>query len=217
MKRGILLPLLLTLLAVALIPLLWLNQTWLREDVLEPLLFALWSIRLMLLSIPQAVYWGLILFAVMVILALSLRPEFSERATLAREVPQTNLSRYRQWLALTANLSLSKYAADTYSRDLTRLAVQIFSYQEDRPGEEIYALINEGRLGIPDELQLFLQNRAFANQPSPLSPFRTWINRLIGKKPELTRPLTPLDDEAGRILAHIENLLNPQESENNHA
>lgn len=214
MRRNPIWPILITLAGLAVVLLLQFNRSWVQVHLVEPARFTLWSLKLMLLSIPQAFYWGVLSFLAITMLLYALRPSFPSQATPVQAAKPLNASHLAQWSGLVSNMDSSRFASDTFARDLVRLSVAVLSYQEDQPVDEIYERINNRTLDLAEDFQAFLERREFQNKPNVPNIVQYWFRRIFRRQPDADRPLSAIDLEASRMLAHVEYLLDPQSTEN---
>ena len=184
-------------------------RDWLREQVVVPLVYAGWIIYLLILSLPQQIYWsGLLFLGLLVFLTTSL-PKPAAILTHRTVISDHSYSRYANWLRYAHMLNRSAFAADNLARDLVRLAVQILSSQLNLTAEETYRRLDRGEIELHPDLITFLRRRGFLAQVEKETVLQEFIHRFIPARNSTRAPgvFTPLEKEASHITALIEGLL----------
>lgn len=194
-------------------------RDWLREQVVIPLVYAGWIIYLLILSLPQQVYWGVLLFAGVAIFLTTSLPKPAPIRSSEKMMVDRSFSRYASWLRYTQMINRSMFASDNLARDLVRLAVQILSSQMNLTAEEIYRHLDHGEIDLHPDLMIFLRRRGFLAQVEKESMLQEFIHRFIPTRISVRPPgvYTPLEKEAKNVVALIEGLLtqnNPDLEEN---
>ena len=131
-----------------------------RDLLVWPFLYLAWVARLYLRTVPQALFWGGLLFFGVVLLVIDVlfarhragRGDM-ERPTSAKEVPADNgpVSRLAGQIQ---NAARSAYFRGTLARDLGKLALQIEGDGEGAGGESIQRGLDD--LDAPPEVMAFL-------------------------------------------------------------
>ena len=189
-------------------------RDWLREQIVLPLTYMAWILRLLILSLPQALYWGILLLIGLFIGLATVSPKPADRVLVDKRFLDTHFSRYSIWLRYTSMLNQSNFAIDSFGRDLVRLSVQILASQQKMTAEEVYTQLDRGEIDLPVELKSFLRRRGFQNRVQS-TPFLVEIfHRFFPARNPIRPPgvYTPLEKEAVQILAQIEGLLSHSET-----
>jgi len=110
---------------------------WIREAVVLPVAYLFWILGLLLRSIDQAVYWGILIVFGFIVTFYVLWPE-PVKGDPEKPVERGRIhSRYYQWFSYYHHLDESSFAGDSLARELVRLTVQILSYQQNVSPDEI--------------------------------------------------------------------------------
>lgn len=189
-------------------------RDWVRQSIVLPVTYVFWVIGLMLQSIDQAVYWGLLVTIAALITFYALWPGSFKSDRNESSRPSNIHSRYRQWYSFFSNLEESRFAGDNLARELVRFTVLILSYQQNLSTDEVYRQIDSGEIALPEDFITFLRRREFINKPQPKPAWLDFIHQYLPHS-QATRPpdrLSPIEKEVESILSHIEMLLSPQEN-----
>jgi hypothetical protein len=188
-------------------------RDWVREAIVRPIVYFFWAIGLMLQTIDQAVYWGLLIAFCAFVALYALWPEPARGGKPEISRPGNMHTRYHQWYAFFNNLDESRFAAESLAREFVRFTVMVLAYQENVSPDEVYRQIDSGELPVPPDFLAFLRRREFVNKPVPEPAWREFIYQYLPRRraPHGPDQLTPIEQEAAGILKHIEALLAPQE------
>jgi hypothetical protein len=190
-------------------------RDWVRQEIVLPVTYVFWTLGLLLRSIDQAVYWGLLVAVGCLIAFYALWPSgLFARSQIEPVRPGGTRSRYHQWYTYFDNLEESRFAGDSLAREMVRFTVLILAYQQNVSAEEIYHLIDNGEIALPEDFLAFLHRREFVNKPKPEPVWLDFIYQYL-PRPHKSHPpdhLSPIEEEAQSILGHIEMLLSPQEN-----
>jgi hypothetical protein len=164
-----------------------------NQFILVPLAYLLWALKLLYLSLPQYVWWILVVLLVLFVLGFSLLPEIKPRK---RREPFLVPERGRvEELAL----ALSKSKKGTYfkwvvANRLGKLAYQILVQRENGKPRSVFAPLTGNGWDAGEELQEYLEiglRGSFADYPSPAVPF-------------MNSEKTPLDRDVGEVVEFLE-------------
>jgi hypothetical protein len=194
-------------------------RDWFRDQVVIPLVYAGWIIYLLILSLPQMVYWSMLLFFGILVFLTTALPKPAPGRVEKNLVINRSFSRYSSWLRYTQMVNRSVFASDNLARDLVRLAVQILSSQMNLTAEEIYRKLDHGEIDLPPDLMVFLRRRGFATPVEKETLLQEIIHRFIPAREGVRPPgvYTPMEQETKQIVTLIEGLLtqnNPDLEEN---
>ena len=189
-------------------------RDWLREQIVIPLTYVAWILRLLALSVPQGFYWAILLGIGFVIALATVSPKPARHVLVDQRFIKINFSRYSTWLRNISMLNQSNFSVDNFGRDLVRLSVQILASQQKMTSEEVYAQLDRGEIDLPPELKAFLRRRGFQNrvpdEPGLLEFFHRFFPRRIVSRPPGV--YTPIEQEAVTVLSQIEGLLTQSET-----
>jgi hypothetical protein len=183
-SRRSLLMLLASLMLTALLALIL--RDFVREYVILPLLNMGWVVWIWLLSVPQAIYWGIFLLLAFLIAVRSLSSGTVRiRNPLGRPIQRYNTpSRYGYWQTGLNSLANSSYAHERVERELQNLVMQILADQRRVSVEEMREQLFHGGLDVSAEAQVIqdlfkLEPHAFrSSTPRGLV---AWLARFFGR------------------------------------
>ncbi|MBN1922219.1 MAG: hypothetical protein JW892_13310 [Anaerolineae bacterium] len=154
----------------------WLLRDLIRELVVVPIAYFLWSLGRVFESLPQTIIWGVLVFgALMVGLRL-----LAGTMVLPPPAPLPSdaggrVSEWLRWLDLTRR---GVYSRDGLARHLGDVGVAVLAHQQRCTQSEMRLRIREGDFDLPQPLNLYLRaalGRASLRQDSlwsQLLPFR---------------------------------------------
>ncbi len=192
MKRNLAaLPLILLLAALLT---LWLGDY--SRHWISPLLYIAWVGRLLLASIPQVIWWGLLLavaffIAGRILLSHWSRPQPPERATAAPP------GRIESWATLIRQADQEFYYQWQLAQPLQELTLALLAHTERVPPAEIRQRLSQNELALPPDIQAYLQASltSFSHLVPPSSRFGA------------TSPPSPLALDPERIIRFLEDKL----------
>ena len=147
-----------------------------RKAIVIPISYAIWYVNQIFESVPQPVFWWLMILA-----ALYLIGRMFFKAMPVRDLnpgPATrphSTSRYQFWLWYVRTFPYSQFSQELLARSLNRLIVDILAYQENLDIDDVYIHISQGGLDLPPNIREFLRNRQFE---MPTYKAR-WLDRLV--------------------------------------
>jgi len=170
-------------------------RDFVREYVVVPLMNMGWMAWIGLLSVPQAVFWGLFLLLALIIAVRSLSSGTArDHGRFERTVQRYNSpSRYGYWQLGLKSISRSSYAHERIERELQNLVVQILAEQRHVSVEELRDRIFQNTLDLTAEAQVIQD--LFKLAPHAIyTPVRrglaAWLARLFGRaEPHITSGL----------------------------
>ena len=130
-------------------------RDFVRSYVVLPLLNLGWIAWIFMLSVPQTVYWGMLLLLVIFIAVRSLSSGATRDHTrFERSFQRYNApSRYGYWQAGLKSIARSSYAHERIERDLQILVMQILAEQRRVAVEELRSQIFQDKLDLTGEVQ----------------------------------------------------------------
>lgn len=169
----------------------------LREQFLIPIYYLGWSVKQTIESLPQIIWWELLVIVGFGIAIRSLyrgeagtqqddiqleeKTESEIKAQLVKVLGRkgahfaratTRTSRYQIWSRATQKLDFHPLSTGTY--DLRRLILEVLAYQSSVTPEEIEAQVVQGMVDLPEEINSFILDRQIFTEKQKL----TFIDRL---------------------------------------
>ena len=179
---------LLTLLSAAVLTALLtlLLRDFVRENVVLPLVNLGWIAWIGLLSVPQAIYWGVFLLLALIVAVRSFSYGPNRIVSrFTRPVQRYNSpSRYAYWQTGLRSISHSSFAHERVERELQNLVLQILAEQRRLAVEELREQLFQGTLDISSEQQIIRDLFELAPHAiliHPRSGFFAWLARLFGR------------------------------------
>ncbi|MBX3053473.1 MAG: hypothetical protein KF753_18500 [Caldilineaceae bacterium] len=127
MRRYLPLALVLLITAILVISL----DNFLQEMVIQPILFTLWFAGLVLSSLHQSVFWGVLLFVALVLILRSLgRGERLPKTVPEKRYPSQG--QVRRWMGLLERAENQRFARWNLAQSLRKLTQDILSPNERR-------------------------------------------------------------------------------------
>jgi len=186
-------------------------RDWVRDQVVIPIAYLFWVLRLFFLSIPESIFWGILVFIGLVVFLWIYRPVSPKPDPSSPFRPSGSVSRYNTWLRYVSMINSSRFASDNLSRDLIRLTVLTLAYQHSLSTDEVYTQLEHEDLGLPPELHAFVRRRGFQTVPPHETRLMEILHRLLPRRPALRQPgvYTPIEREANQLISQIEHLMIP--------
>ena len=161
-------------------------RDFVRENVILPLMNMGWMAWIGLVSVPQAVYWGMFLLLALIVAVRSLSSGTPRiRNYLGRPVQRyTSPSRYGYWQTGLKSISHSSFAHERVERELQSLVLQILAEQRRVSVEELREQLFQGVLALSAEAQVIQD--LFKLEPHTILPsaprgLAAWLARLFGR------------------------------------
>ena len=198
MRKRLLLIGLLLFLAV---PLALVLRSFARDVIVIPILYILWLGDLLFQHIPQTLVWALLLVTILVISARSLVKSPRSRGEV-REVERDRpgqVSTWARWIHMMARRGFYKWFL---AQHLARLYLATLAYHERLSREQIRQHLEAGNLGMPPEIQAYLQAGLSPLPPMPVGFFSRLMRRV---RPSVHA--SPLDLELERVVQFLESQL----------
>lgn len=170
-------------------------RDFMRESVVVPLLYGLWIARLYIESLPQTLFWALLIIAALVIAGGSLIGRRKPRAK-ARAIEGEPKGRVTQWALRIRLGTQGDYFRARLARRLGQLALATLAHRQHRPMEEIREMIESGELDGPKEIAAYLQ--------AGLARDRSTLRREAASSWPWTHKASPLDLDPAQIVTYLE-------------
>ena len=151
-------------------------RDFIRENVLIPILYLFFYIRLFLKSMGETCLWPILIILVLLISfrLLRVKKKDHQRAYGYRAEPGTyEEGRVAFWMKFIKHKSLGMENLSRVSFRLRELVSSVIAYQENLTQHELENVVNQGSLHLPVEIQKYLdrKNQAAAETAKPVSIF----------------------------------------------
>lgn len=186
-----------------------------RKTVVLPISYAIWYINQILESVPQPVFWWLMIMASLYLIGRMFLKSMPVRDLNPGPAARPHsASRYQFWLWYVRTFPYSQFSQELLARSLNRLIVDILAYQENLDIDDVYIQIGQGGLDLPPNIREFLRNRQFE-----LPTYRArWLERLrdffrtgkLFQRDKQSATLGPAKTELEDIIRFIESRLEVQ-------
>ncbi len=135
-------------------------RNFVREVVVQPVAYIAWYVGLVIRSIPQSAFWGLLVAVAVLAAWRSLGPariRFAQRRARGPVIPdQPDRSRLAAVYADLARMRESGFAREKVAFDLRALMVRALAYRESEPVERVERRIRDGTLEVPPDIRMLL-------------------------------------------------------------
>jgi hypothetical protein len=173
-----------------------------REQIIIPVYYLVWIGSLILKSISQKVFLGLLIIGCLIIGVNTIKNLQVKKLQKRSEKNQpSSTSRYRFWSKLLYHSLTSEFFRWEFALEARKLIFSIFSYQEGLNPEEAELKIKRHELRVPDSVKQLVEKREI-----PLdTPIKNWIENWVEKIRQVFRgqdsQIDPRGDE------HIEAII----------
>ena len=163
--------------AVAVIVLVLSFRDTVREVIAGPLSYLVYFIGLLLRSVPQALFLGLLVLVGIVIALSSVGSRRDEDGPpiSSNRIEQRN-SRLRTWTYYLSQIGRSAYAREKMALEMRTLALSSLALLEHTTPIDVERRIIDGSLDVPHEVS----DIVLASRSRPGGGPRNWLARLIG-------------------------------------
>jgi hypothetical protein len=134
-----------------------------REILVEPLLYALWSLQSLLVSLPEALLWGLVVFAAFVIGLRSLAdtPTFQFTGRRYRE----RYGRVEGWVRLLGQARREDYARWRLAQRIAHLASELVVERERIDPRQARHALEHTTADLPSDVRAFFHSGLTSFRP----------------------------------------------------
>lgn len=169
------------------IGLAWIMRDFVRQTIVLPLADLAWTVWIGMMSVHQAIWWGLLLLAGLVVTLRSLGSLGREPVRAARPSSRTlSGSRYRFWRAGLEAQTYSPFTRERIRHELQGLVLQVLADQNRSETEEVKARLIRGEIELPPEVAgLFANTTALPAAPQRRWDWRRWFRRPAALDPGL--------------------------------
>jgi hypothetical protein len=152
-----------------------------RDAVITPIYYSLWVGGLLLNSVPQAIFLGILVLICAVIGLNALANSTGGKGRASRQPPPTPLeSRYTHWERLCANMYMGQFSRHLFISDARRLILSVLAFEYRADAHQVEAMLRSGEIVVPERIRsLVLGNDASLSSPA-LSGIEAWLARLRG-------------------------------------
>jgi hypothetical protein len=164
-------------------------RDFVREELVGPVLYVYWIVRLLFESIPQIWLWIAFVLAATYVVARSLVRPPSLQRTCRADVEERG--RVETWARLLHQAHGDSFARWRLAQRLGGLAGDILAAEERVSQREIWRRLDRGRLDVPAPLRAYLT-----------AQFRTI--RPAGLRGRLRQHSSPLDLDPREVVAFLE-------------
>jgi len=158
-------------------------RDFVRENVLIPILYMFWYVRLFLKSLGETCLWPLLLTILVVISLRILRSKKKSDEGIqgySAERGQYEEGRVGFWMKFIRRKAMGIESLSFTSIRLKDLVLSVLAYKENSTTSQLEGEIAEGKLITPEEVQVLFQMRDEETQrtiepPALFSRFISWI------------------------------------------
>ncbi len=147
-------------------------EGFVRQVLLQPLLYTAWVADLFVRSLPQGVFWGLLTLVALYLAVKSLsfrRP----RAVSSHIRPPVQLGPVAQWQTRLQRARKLDYASWTLMRELRRLALEIVTGEKAASEPETVDTVSLQEAGLPAHFIHYFETRMEGSD----NPWPAWLRR----------------------------------------
>lgn len=170
-----------------------------RDTIVIPVDYLLWVTGLVIHSIPQDVYLGVLLFFGLILSLNTLDRLRSKPA--AHNYEQNHAqgdTRYHRWLLLVSKQSLSPFYRDIFASEARNLILSMLAYDHGIDSAEAETRVKNGALAVPEPIKALIEMRDIRIPPRPISRIETLLRRL-----RLLNADPPSDPQLDRLVAEV--------------
>jgi hypothetical protein len=135
---------------------------FIRDIVIIPIYYFLWEMGLLLKSVPEGIYFALLVLVSLIIgfnTVVSVRAERHTRR-LERQQPES-ITRYLHWRILCANMDANPFTRDRFAWEARKLILSIFAYEQGIDIAEAEMLVRRGDVDMPDVIRNLITEKKF--------------------------------------------------------
>ena len=149
-------------------------RDFIRENVLIPILYLFWYIRLFLNSLGETCLWPLALIILVVVSFFTLRKNKKSTQTDRgySEAPgHVEVGQVAYWMKYIRRQSMGIENLSFSSFRMKELVLSVLAYRENLTNAELESEMDQGRMVVPKELQNMIQSADHAIEPMTRSAF----------------------------------------------
>jgi hypothetical protein len=165
-SRGTRIGIVFLLLFCIVLGLLLLVRGTVQETFVIPLLYLFWLGGLIFDSVPQAIFWGLLIVVVAILLIRSLTYRMAAGPAPDRgSRPEQANHRVARWAGLVRRTA-SGHSRDGFAlNEFRKLIYSVWAYRANLSPDEIERQVASGALEVPPEFRFYIEDRGWADMP----------------------------------------------------
>lgn len=177
-----------------------------RDTIVVPIYYVVWLGGLVLKSIPQGIFVGILsliglLIALNTLSRIQLRRDERnpERGRIQAD------TRYQHWRRLSDNLYASRFSRNMFFADARKLIVSVLAYEQGIDAAEVTPLMRSGALEVPESIRALFQQSEIQDSMSAPTPSENIVRRLRRRLGGQASPLNPqIDSLTADIIGFVE-------------
>lgn len=191
-------------------------QDFVRQVIVIPMTYVAWLADLVIRSIPQSTFWGIVVAVSILAAWRSLGSQggfFQRRKAIIRiSAEDTDRSVFTARLDAINRMHTSSFARESLGFELRLLVIRLLVHREQMPETEIERLVRTRELNVPpDVFSLLTAWRTWLSEPEPASALqrlqKVW--RHFQRAPASAARYDPvLEQRLARTVEYMETLMN---------
>ncbi|MCL4505524.1 MAG: hypothetical protein M1434_02710 [Chloroflexi bacterium] len=191
-------------------------RDFVSQVIVQPVAYILWLAGLIFRSIPQSMFWGLVVAVAILAawrsLGLARAALFARRRPPGPTIPdQPDRSILAAMFDDLARMRDSAFAREKVAFELRGLLVKLLAYREREPAAQIERRIRDGQLVTPPEVRTLLADWQHWLSGPPANPWaRRWqriLVRLGLGRPDPRGPLVSCEERLDAVIAYMEQIV----------
>jgi hypothetical protein len=157
---------------------------FMRDTIIVPIYYLIWVISLVLKSIPQGVYFAVLVFLSLLIGFKTLESVRVERSTkrLEKDWPESG-TQYLHWKSLCANMDINPFSRGRFAWEARKLILSILAYEQGIDSVEAETLVRKGMVDVPDTIRNLIEKKKIPDARLPrnrITSVALRLRRLLG-------------------------------------
>jgi len=186
-----------------------------RQDLVNTVAHIIWIAGLVVQSTPQVIFWGALIFVVLVVALRSLWSTEGGAGLAARPHGRVNRRVRLDFWALQLRISRGRYARSRFGDLFNRLMLDVLAHQYDLPVRAVDRAILSGSIEVPEVVMRFKAARTEEIRP-PVEfweALRLWLERLFAPRTNEEPGFSAQDLES--IVRYLEDQLEVENDRRN--
>jgi hypothetical protein len=193
-------------------------RDFIRENVLIPILYLFWYIRLFLRSLGEICLWPIILMILgiisLAILRKSKKPEQEDRG-YTEATAQVEEGRVGFWMKYIRRQSIGTENLSFASFRMKELVLSVLAYQENLSNAELESEMDLGNISVPEELRnIVLSTDHDINRVSRPASLKNRVLRWFRSSSNSSQ--SPHNPEMDKLVRYLEAQLEIEHDDGNH-